>query len=231
MSDSARKKRVRQTAQEDVLSDKKLKRSNESDQVATMTATSITTGATNASAFVDEKGRLPTIHKAPFGSPVPSKIHPKDSKEATPFASKPAKKASKQVIGNTTMTARVERKAETAVGEEMAVVTSQDEPLVRIVYRGSWVYSTLLFFLWIGSSAVLGGMFLMEKLNHEMHTFQLEQKLLDMFPPIVETEKTKNEKALLDLVEEYKIKAMESEAKLQGCKREFRDSLMRLERK
>ena len=190
-----------------------------------------TQGGSGADALTLNKKGTPSIHKTAFGSPIPSNKHKNHSKEATPFASTPATKASKEVMGNTTPpVAREKKKLETVAGVENAIATSKEESVIKIVYRGSWFYTTLLFFLWIASSAVLGGLYLQEKLNNELRAFQFEQELLDSFPPIVD-ENTTDKKALLNLVEEYKVKAMESEAKLQGCKREFRDSLARLERK
>jgi hypothetical protein len=231
MLDAVGKKRLRHATHEDVSSEKKLK------SITTTTTTDrITperhrpTGTSEATmAAVNKNVSTPTIHKAAFGSPIPSNKHQKHLMEATPFSSKPTKKVSELPMGNATLPAQGEIKADVTAGADSAVVTEQEETVAKIVYRVSWVWTTLLFFLWIGSSAVLGGLLLREKLNHEMHVFQLKQEILDPVSPSAEVSK-KDEKDFLDLLEVYKTKAMESEAKLQGCKQEFLDSLTRLER-
>lgn len=236
MSETVGKKRLRHTTHEDVSSDKKLKSATTTTTANTTTdrptpvsdRVTGTQGATHAA--VKKKVSTSTIHKAAFGSPIPSNKHQKHSKEPTPFSSKSAENVSKLPAGNASLPAKGELKAEAITGGENPVLSLQEKPVAKIVYRVSWVWTTLLLFLWIGSSAVLGGLYLQEKLNHEMHVFQLEQEILDSVSPTSEVSK-KDENDLLDLMEVYKAKAMESEAKLQGCKREFQDSLTKLEQK
>jgi uncharacterized protein HemX len=103
---------------------------------------------------------------------------------------------------------------------------------VKVVRRGSLLCTALLFFLWVGSSAVLGGLFLVEKMNHEMRVFELQQELLDSAKPKADQGKPASGKEeLTQLVEELKARTAEAESKLAGYKLEFVESLTKLETK
>jgi len=163
-----------------------------------------------------------------FESPVPTKLETKQMMEETPFTTALQDKP-KPAIAKTAIPSQLVTKLE-AVAEEGNIVgpdVALSKPTKQVIYRGSWFCTTLLLFLWVGSSAVLGGLWLHEKLNHDLYAFKLQQELLDA--PTLSEDINVDNKELLELVEKYKLKAIESEGKLQGCKMEFYDALVRLE--
>lgn len=236
MPETLGKKRSRKATAEDADPDKKIKSikdfngqllSSEDGRVATVISVK-----SAVVPLLPQDRDQPKVSQASitFESPVPKKSEIKEIIEETPFTTALQEKP-KQAGGKTVIPSKLVTTLD-AVTEEDHIAGSNitlSNPAKQVMYRGSWLCTTLLLFLWVGSSAVLGGLWLHEKLNHKLHSFKLEQDLLDA--PTPSEDINVNNKELLALLEKYRLKVIESEGKLQGCKKEFYDALVSLEAK
>lgn len=234
MTGTAAKKRNRETTQFDVDPDKKLKGGkDEATGNGTRASSTVVNGTVDSlpttsskSPTATKKAKNPPPREA-FESPA---ISSSKDEEETPYMTARQDKSKKTSPLKKNTPAKLVNKLE-AVREEEESAKKQKaatKPKVKIVYRGSWFCTSLFLCLWIGSSAILGGLYLAEKLNHDMHVFLLQQELLDS--PKVEEEAQKAPQELAKLVEELQERNVEAEGKLAGFKREFQKSLARLEK-
>jgi hypothetical protein len=237
MSECPGKKRSRKITPEDADPDKKLK-NEENGALAEVSApvlngtASPSNGSTPLKEEVKGKEELKGEPREAFESPL-ARSSEIVAEEETPFMTALQEKPKKAPTPKTTP-AKLVKKLDAVLEEEEVAKKPEEEaakskPVVKVVNRGSWFCTTLLVLIWIGSSSILGGLWLVEKLNHEMNVFQLQQEILELRGTSKENQK--GEKELLDLVEEYKLKAAESESKLTGFKRDFQATLTSLETK
>jgi hypothetical protein len=96
-----------------------------------------------------------------------------------------------------------------------------------VVHRSASAFFCAAFFLflWIGSSALLGGLWLAERLEHNMDVWKLRQELMERSEKDTDPEIS----SLLVEVEIWKVKSLEAEYKLSGFKSEFQEQMAQLE--
>mmetsp|Transcript_30619 Transcript_30619/g.50568 ORF Transcript_30619/g.50568 Transcript_30619/m.50568 type:complete len:238 (+) Transcript_30619:39-752(+) len=235
MTGSSAKKRNRETTPVDVASDKKLKGGKEAARGANGTVPRAASAAV-INGIVDTPvpstspargGKTKAPPSKAFTSPA---ITSKGDREETPYFTtqqdKPPKTLSKKHTPSK-LVKKLDAVQEEGESAKKPKATNGKSPQVKVVRRGSFFFTTFLLFLWIASSATLGGLFLVEKLNHELHVFQLEQELLEKYANV--GDKVPDKQELLKLVEELKGRTAEAEFKLAGYKLEFQESLTKLE--
>jgi hypothetical protein len=227
----AAKKRVRETTPVDVDPDKKLKETT----AETIGKVGASTAAVNGSVDIrpsssPTRSRKATPPPEAFKSPA---IGNAEEQETPYMTARQGGKSGKSSPSKKSTPAKLVEKLDAVKEEEdFAKKPATIKEPVKTERPGSLLVTALLFFLWVGSSAVLGGLFLVEKMNHEMRVFELQQELLDSAKSASDQGKPASGNVeLTQLVEELKARTAEAESKLAGYKLEFEESLTKLETK